>query len=88
MKIGRIDFRFIRSKIRKRYWSECYLLVIDVGHRYVWGDIYDATTGQHFGLELFSVADDDWELYVDAKKFIELLPTKTETLTDATKTKQ
>lgn len=76
MRAGRIDFRFIGCKIRKERWQHCYLLVLDVGHRYVWGDLFDATTGEHFGIEPYPADDNDWLLYVDAKRFIDLLPVK------------
>lgn len=78
MRLGRINTALIGARIRKPTWDTCSMTVLDVGQFYVIGQIFDHTNKQIVAMDLFPLDDDDWELYVDAKKVIDMLPIKGE----------
>lgn len=76
MRIKLIDSRWIGARVRKPYWTECSMTILDVGQRYVVGQIFDHNEKKVVAVDLFPIEESDWELYVDAKKVIDLLPVK------------
>lgn len=78
MRLGRINAAWIGARIRKPTWGTCSMTVLDVGQFYVIGQIFDHTSKQVVAMDLFPLDEDDWELYVDAKKVIDMLPIKGE----------
>ncbi len=54
------------------------MTVLDVGQHYIVGQIFDHSMREVVAMDLFPIGEDDWELYVDAKKVIAMLPVKGE----------
>lgn len=76
MRTGRINGWFRGSEIRKPYWTECSLRVLDVGSLYIVGELYNHTHKESMGVKIYSLEDEDWEFYIDAERFIKLIPVK------------
>lgn len=73
MKVGQWEKRWIGRRLVKRFWKECYLLVMDVNDHIVVGEIWNTTTNT-WKHGIFPLTD-EWELWrPTAKEFIEALP--------------
>lgn len=76
MKIGRLGCEFIGAKVRQPHWGDCYATVLDVGQRYMIGQVFSESLQQVVAMDLFPIEEDSWELYVDAKLVISLIPVR------------
>lgn len=76
MKIGKLSVKWIGARVRKPHWSSCSMMVLDIGTKYVVGQIFDHEIKKVVDVDLYDREDDEWELYLDAKSIIELLPVR------------
>lgn len=66
----RLDPReFLGRKLRMKGWSECFFLVVDIGHFFLIGNIF---THEGLCVERDAVLpiNADWVPYIDAEEFI------------------
>lgn len=78
MKIGRLSPAYIGAKVIKQHWTDCYMVILDVGQKFVVGQIYDERINQVVTVKIYPREDDDWYAYIDVEKFIELMPVRGE----------
>lgn len=73
---GSVNARMIGCHLRKPHWTECSLQVLDIGQIYVFGHLYNHRLNEPMGIGIYPRSDNDWEYYIDAQKFIDLIPIK------------
>lgn len=67
----------IGFKIRLPYWDECYLEVLDVGTKYIMGNIRDGADDYIIaGADQMHENSDEWEIYTDIDQILNKLKSK------------
>lgn len=87
MRVENVDVTLIGARIRKPFWTDCSMTIVDVGTKFIVGQIFSHSEGKVVALDLYPIGDKDWEFYVDAKKVIEMIPVKEKKCGRGNKTK-
>lgn len=76
MRLKNIDARLIGAQVRKPSWTDCSMTILDVGTKFMVGQIFSHSAKKVVSMDIFPLDDKDWELYVDAKLVIDMIPVK------------